>query len=47
MASEIVNVTTNALVWITSAFNAPTRAVVFGVPIGGNSLFSPSCVYLP
>lgn len=40
MASEIVNATANALVWITSAFDAPTRAVVFGVPIDGNPLLS-------
>ncbi|KAJ4799965.1 Serine palmitoyltransferase 1 [Rhynchospora pubera] len=36
MASEIMNATANALVWISSAFDAPTRAVVFGVPINGH-----------
>lgn len=40
MASEIMNATANALVWISSTFDAPTRAVVFGVPIDGNSLLS-------
>ncbi|KAJ3684969.1 hypothetical protein LUZ61_014133 [Rhynchospora tenuis] len=36
MASEIMNATSNALFWISSAFDAPTRAVVFGVPIDGH-----------
>ncbi|XP_078151615.1 long chain base biosynthesis protein 1a-like [Carex rostrata] len=36
MASELMNVTANALVWISSTLDAPTRAVFFGVPIDGH-----------
>lgn len=36
MASAMVNITASVLDWVSLAFDAPTKAVVFGVPIDGN-----------
>jgi hypothetical protein len=36
MALAMVNVTASVLNWVSSAYDAPTRAVVFGFPIDGN-----------
>ncbi|KAJ4732256.1 Long chain base biosynthesis protein 1 [Rhynchospora pubera] len=36
MALAMVNVTASVLDWVSSYFDAPTRAVVFGVPIDGH-----------
>lgn len=39
MALAMVNIKERVLDWVSSAFDAPTRAVVFGVPIDGNLSF--------
>ncbi|KAJ4811497.1 Long chain base biosynthesis protein 1 [Rhynchospora pubera] len=39
MASGIMDVIANALNLITSAFDAPTGAIIFGVPIDGHLMF--------